>query len=915
MELALQLDAVLDLLQAGCTVIVPGQAAADDLRRHFDLRQGALQRKAWEPPRLFSWTQWLDSLWSILTLEGMDSRVLLNRLQEEWLWAELAPLADMSALPSSTLRALARQASSGLALAASFQAVHRLNTTADSPDSRAFAAWYRAFDSHCQANHLLSRALLATSLTEHIEAGHLVAPSVLHFVGFDHLQPAQINLLNALQRAATTIELHPLRHSDDPVMQASSVIPGDPHTELRWAVLWLRQYLKATPAPIHPVALVLPAPEKERAQLEPLLRELLAPELEPVGQDLSSTPWHFSSGPPLGSRTMIAHALQLLRWTLVELTTEAIGALLLSPYLAHADSFEDRARFDTQSLRKVALLRPEMTLSAFLKFASRPSSERKQNRVDPLALPEWQALQALVARSARSAATYGEWAEHVRKLLHAAGWPGPRTLSPAEFRLNEAWDGALDLLATLDTHGKRVNLHEFLALLTAEVQRVEAESGGPAALVQVLHPSQAEGRLFQASLVLRATDNHWPASFSPHPLLGWGLQKSLGMPGTDAIRTQQQSLALLGGLAARSPTVLLLTAEHDMSGPLRLTELAEELSFSPLRAEALLVPEPLASLVKKELVLEDTPLPALPSSRIAGGARVLELQASCGFRAFASLRLNAVLPETRNLGGDPRDSGQDLHKALEIFWQQLGSQGALRALSPAERHAAVVAAVDAALEFRKRVQPAGDEWTDAFLEVVKGRLTHLMLRWLQTELLRGEFTVMQQEEKQLIAVGPLELSVRPDRIDEVEGGLVFVDYKTSQALRAEDWLGERPLAPQLPLYALLAEPEEVRGLAFGRIRPGADMGWISLQSETGLFPRKGATNADDLAEQVALWRAELTRLAEQFAAGLVNVDPKSYPKVCEFCQQRLLCRLDPETLLAAAGENPDAQEQEDDPAR
>ena len=914
METILQLDAVLDLLQSGQTVIAPSQAAAADLRLHFDLQQQALGGSAWEPPRLFSWRQWLDSLWNALTLEGIDSRVILNRLQEECLWAELAPLAGLAALPSSTLRALASQAVSGLALAASFQAVDRLGSTADSPDSRAFAAWYRAFESHCQANHLLSRALLANALTGHLKAGHLAAPPTLHFVAFHQWNSSQSTLLEALQESGTTVYLHGLRQANTHGVQGSCVIPGDPQAELRWAVLWLRQHVTANPNSIHPVALVLPDPEKERAQLEPLLRELLAPELEPVAQDLSSTPWHFSSGPSLGSQTMIRHALQLLRWTLGELSTDAIGALLLSPYLAQSDPFEERARFETQSLRRVALLRPEMTLPAFLKFAAK-SSAKDQTHAGPLTFPEWWKLQALLAKTPRSVATHGEWAEHLRKLLQMAGWPGSRTLSHAEFRLNEAWDGALDLLATLDLLGKRVSGAEFSALLSAEMQRIEVHGTNPGAVVQVLRPSEIQGRLFGAALVLRATDDRWPVPESPHPFLGWVLQKSLGMPGTSASSAQQRSLALLDGLAARCSTLLLLSADHDTSGPLRLSELAGELSFSSLRAETQLIPEPPPPQVNLETVFDEAPLPTLPSYRIAGGARVLELQANCGFRAFASLRLSAAVPETRNLGGDPRESGQDLHKALEIFWQQTASQQALRALSPAERQTAVSAAVEAALDFRKRAQPAADRWTEAYLDVAKRRLRHLMLRWLETELLRGNFTVLQQEEKQLISVGPLELSVRPDRIDKVDGGLIFVDYKTSQALSADDWLGERPLAPQLPLYALLADPEEVRGLAFGRVRAGTDMGWISLQSEAGLFPRKGGVNAADLQEQVALWRAELTRLAEQFAAGFVDIDPKSYPKTCEFCQQRLLCRLNPESLLKAANEDLEQPEQENDHAR
>lgn len=904
----LQLDAVLDLLEAGQTVLVPTEELAGDLRRHFDHRQEVRLLRAWEPPKLLSWTGWLESIWNALTLEGLESRVLLNRLQEDVLWADLAFEAGMGTLPDPTLRELARQASSGLALAAEYCVVNRLAPAADSPDSRTFASWYKSFNAHCQAHGLLSRALLCDSLTAQLDSGHCLAPPSLCLLGFDRFSPSQRALLEGLRFAGTAVQLYTLQEAAAPGVRGFCVVPGDSRAELQWAANWLREYLTQHRNISKPVALVLLDPERERSLLEPLLREFLAPELESVAQDLSSTPWHFTTGPALASHALIGHALLLLRWALGELSIDDIGTLLLSPYLTYSDSFEARARFETQTLRKVPLLRPEMTLSAFLKMAT-AASAKIQGHVGCLSLQQWRGLETTLSKAVHGNATYGEWAERIRKLLQAVGWPGPRTQSAAEFRLTEAWESTLDLLATLDLHGKRVTLPDVFTLLSDEAQRIGLRDVDSGAVIQILRPSETEGRLFHAVLVLRATNNAWPPSETAHPLLGWALQKSLEMPGTGVSQSHQRSLELLRGLADRCPTLVLATADHDAVGPLRLTELAEELSLAPLPADLRpLPPTPFAAPVLDLVV--DSSLPSLPSPRIAGGARVLELQASCGFRAFATLRLNASVPETRSLGGDARQSGQDLHKALEFFWQRMISHAALQALTPAGRHAAVSEAVAAALAVHRYSQPGGDLWTEAYLEIAHRRLTHLLQQWLGKELLRDAFTVMQQEEKQLISVGPLELSIRPDRVDKVNEGLVFVDYKTSRSLSSEDWLGDRPLAPQLPLYALLAEPEEVRGLAFGRVRAGTDMGWISLQSEAGLFPKKGSTTSGDLAEQVALWQTELARLAQAFACGVVDVDPKLYPKTCEFCQQRLLCRLDPETFLATVDSSSEEIEQD-----
>lgn len=44
------------------------------------------------------------------------------------------------------------------------------------------------------------------------------------------------------------------------------------------------------------------------------------------------------------------------------------------------------------------------------------------------------------------------------------------------------------------------------------------------------------------------------------------------------------------------------------------------------------------------------------------------------------------------------------------------------------------------------------------------------------------------------------------------------------------------------------------------------------------------------------WYTTVNRLAEEFASGDTRVGPKQYPNTCNFCGQRMLCRLNPELL-------------------
>ncbi len=97
-------------------------------------------------------------------------------------------------------------------------------------------------------------------------------------------------------------------------------------------------------------------------------------------------------------------------------------------------------------------------------------------------------------------------------------------------------------------------------------------------------------------------------------------------------------------------------------------------------------------------------------------------------------------------------------------------------------------AIDAALPSRLQLR---DGWDRAYLSLLKQRLRSVLQQWLEQELRRGPFTVSDVERKELVTVGPLTLEVRVDRVDSVEDGLFFVDYKTGADVDPKQWAGPR----------------------------------------------------------------------------------------------------------------------------
>jgi RecB family exonuclease len=149
-------------------------------------------------------------------------------------------------------------------------------------------------------------------------------------------------------------------------------------------------------------------------------------------------------------------------------------------------------------------------------------------------------------------------------------------------------------------------------------------------------------------------------------------------------------------------------------------------------------------------------------------------------------------------------------------------------------------------------------------------------------------------EKKLddVRIGPLRLNIRLDRVDVVEGGEVLIDYKTGHA-SPNDWLTSRPDAPQLPLYAILTQADQLQGVAFGLVRAGEGRGLKGYAAIDGVLPKASKLReAPTLQAQVERWREVLVALGEEFSSGDARVRPKTYPGTCSHCKQRLICRLD-----------------------
>ncbi len=103
--------------------------------------------------------------------------------------------------------------------------------------------------------------------------------------------------------------------------------------------------------------------------------------------------------------------------------------------------------------------------------------------------------------------------------------------------------------------------------------------------------------------------------------------------------------------------------------------------------------------------------------------------------------------------------------------------------------------------------------------------------------------------------------------------------------------------PQLPLYLCFAE-RGASALAFAQVRAG-EMKFVGLAETAGRMAglpspttanRRSGTQPDWSA-QLAFWRRELERLAEDYLAGRAGADPKKGAATCRECKLQSFCRI------------------------
>jgi probable DNA repair protein len=869
----------------GIAVVTPNRRLAQTLAREFDERQIASGLPVWETADILPFGAFVERLYEDALYSDISAQLplLLTGAQEQELW-EAAIRASKWGEALLALSRAAVDCRKAWGLAHEWRIAGTLGSFPGNEDARAFSEWARDYAKRCDKEGNTDAARLADVVAPLLKEAALRKPKLLVAYAFDVVPPQMQDFLDACAKQG--IEVRNCAPEEKQSKVSRVAFPSE-REELEAAASWARAKLESFSSPPLPrreragervgagergwvgagvrvrIGVVVPELGQRRREVARVFARVMDPARHLPSAEHKSLPFNISLGAPLADYPLAHAALSILELASGEIPFEQASRLIRSPFLAGAGAeLSSRARLDAE-LRKQGPVR--VTLGKLVALIEGAPALRQQ-----LA-----ALFALVREQPGGERSPHEWARHFSALLGAAGFPGERGLDSDEFQTQAKFNETLAEFAKLERVAPRMSFAQALARLRRLCTDTLFQPETPDAPIQVLGVLESAGLEFDALWVSGLTDEAWPLAAAPNPFIPPALQRKAGIPEASAEATLARGKRITAGWLAAAHEVVVSHPAVEEDRVLLASPLISAVPLGTVEGRPFERYRDLIFAARRTETVPDGQAPALVTKTPRGGTRILSDQAACPFRAFARYRLGAQSLEEPVAGLDARARGLLLHTLMKELWSELkGSEGLRGDVGPAIERAAAVAVREAKVE-------------EPFAGLERKRLAKLAREWLEVERERPPFEVVAMEEKRKLAVAGLELNGRIDRMDKLEsGGHALIDYKTGRPTPNE-WLGERPDDPQLPLYALNAR-EDIAAVAFAKLKTG-EMRYMGFSKGKNVIPEvKQAKNWDALVEG---WKKELEALGSGFASGDARVDPKKLLQTCRYCDLQTLCRV------------------------
>jgi probable DNA repair protein len=879
----------LSRLKDGQLLITASNRQRDYLHQVYRTAQPG---NVWYRANILTFNDWLKQILETIQMSAnIQTPSLLSKAQALYLWEQVIRAADD---PLLNIPLAASKAYRAAEILHHWQATDSLDSELqfnERVETREFREWYQEIKATCLDKNLMPPYELLEFILAHLDQVNWTGSqkhSEILTLGFQQPEPIQVSLFNAFSS-------HGFQFRDvSPQVQPADVGRlefKDQASELKHCALWAKQHYDADPTAR--LAIIIP----ELAQHRDLVRRYFSKVfqvnywLDPQHQPEQIV--DISLGLALNEYPLVSDLLMLLRLVEGRLAQHELIHLVQSHYLVGNNKNPGLLIRMIKQQRRMDYNRAQI-----------------QNLLIDNIEPDAQEGIAYFADIIASLDTFrdrrchaSEWVRHLSDFIQSVQYADESMLKSHEYQTREALFKQLENLATFDLITHEMSWFDWFDLFKRQLANSLFQPQTPDCPVQVMGLFEALSIQFDAIRMVGVDNNLWPARTNPNPYLPFGLQKQLEMPNANPARELQLCQQQFASLQQQCSSLLMSHVNDTGDEGHKVSPLLERVRIVDSRVPGSVdwLQETI-QVNRADILAEPIPdnqVSAITDDHVKGGAHVLKAVAECPFSAFVHYRLRTQDPKEPKRDMDTMDKGNLLHGLLETLWRDAFQHDHVQLLAQMQQpgfEELLSGYVTSALETFNLDH--NRRYRHKSLQLEHKRLVRLLKEWFELEAGRQPFKVIEQEQKHQVTLAGKTIDIYIDRVDQLaDGSHLVLDYKSGQ-ISVKDWFGERPRAPQLPLYACVLDEQQktVSALAYGEVKfQESKFTGVSDSSETNPVLRNSVeknkyTEAASLDEQIPIWREELASLMARYARGDSAVAPKDESS-CQFCDLAGICRI------------------------
>ena len=842
---------------------------------------------AWETPQILTLSVWLKNAWQ----ETWPEKHLLSGIQSDFLWEKIIhedrQIKNLSVLHK---KAIAAQAKKAYALINEYKIPLLKTNFQETLETLSFYKWAKCFESHIGQWGAIDNSQLMDYVCKSIDKGEIKLPYKIHLKGFDNKYPQLQNLLNSMKRKGAQTEIPDIFLSESEALKTHITVQKytDKTQEAITCARWIRKNYK----PGKRFGVIAPNLKNYRS----ILNRELAAELCPSSiypENKKELPFNISLGSSLSQITPINLILDLLTTPSCTISAGTFYSIIKYPVFKLENKATISIETELRKQRKFTIDINNFPLQLDTKNAPQLSN----------LINAWKCWILDINKYLPN-----KWAEKISFFLKRVNWPDKEEkLTDQENHIFESWKNCLDQLASLNKILGPINRIEALKNLTSITEKCFFPEKNRDHLIQVVQLNEALGMEFDHVWVMGCHFEALPPSPEPNTFIPFEFRKSHQIPNSSAKWELENSEQQLEKISTSSKNIIFSYPLQDKDNSLEPSPLIKIYpQTNSLVLPSARIKDQITNSITLQKINEEPHLLLTEDERIRfgrgqfkGGANLLENQACCPFQAFSRFRLHAIKQEIPDTDFDPMLRGILIHRILELFWRKVKTrENLVRLHETGQLDKQLGNIVKQAMENFSNSLPDQTE----FLKLEESRNIKLVLEWLvKFEMKRENFTVLEPEKKETVNLNGLSLTLRMDRIDETdEQRQILIDYKTGEANPSE-WIKERILCPQLPLYANFISPTAVY---FAQTKKGK-MGLKGIKeslenTENPSIQFVGFNKPAKFLELVEkptwkslldLWKKQIKILASEFLEGRISIDPAKKQNTCRICDLSPVCRI------------------------